>query len=152
MRGGIASKTLTLEFRTNGRAGAISVIKMRRSKWCGPRSDRSVVLETAIISVISVKIVRRDRWSDISKFFQSLQLDDSKNKVFGANFFQPSTTRFDIYIYIFESSRQFASIDTFLYLFSIHWLTKEKKEEEEKRKIWRRKLLHSRRVPSIRGH
>lgn len=100
MRGGIASKTLTLEFRTNGRAGAISVIKMRRSKWCGPRSDRSVVLETAIISVISVKIVRRDRWSDISKFFQSLQLDDSKNKVFGANFCQPSTIRFDIYIYI----------------------------------------------------
>lgn len=101
--GGIASKTLTLEFRTNGRAGAISVIKMRRSKWCGPRSDRSVVLETAIISVISVKIVRRDRWSDISKFFQSLQLDDSKNKVFGANFFQPSTTRFDIYIYIYSN-------------------------------------------------
>lgn len=78
--------------------------------------------------------------SDICKAFLS------KLFTLGANFLS-IIDRYKLpYIY---SSRQFASIDTFFPTFSP--IRGEKEKEKEKGKISRRKVFHSRRVPSIRG-
>lgn len=102
----------------NGRPGTISVIKMHRSDT--PTPDGCEALIQSAISPIYFrllwfrwKIARKGRFWIFIKFFFKLVYTRSK--------FSQSLDRCKlpyIYMYILESSRQFASIDTFFPTFS----------------------------------
>lgn len=134
----------------NGRPGAISVIKMHRSDT--PTPDGCEALIQSAISPIYFrllwfrwKIARKGRFWIFIKFFSNLF-------TLGANFPNHSIdVNYHIYICIYWNPADNSHQSTHFSLPFLDSLVEERKEEKGKRKISRRKLFHSRRVPSIRG-